>query len=433
MFMDVETQIVPGYEVQDADNNERGPVRARDALKYSLNIPVTKAQQMIGTERVVAQAERLGLEWDPSQDPNVPSLTLGTIGVRQIDLAAAYGALANGGIYHEPYLVERIVDRDGNVIYDHATDGPDPVQAISPQAAYLATDILADNTDPAQNPLWGPRFQLQTDQGRRPATLKTGTTTDFRDLQAFGFLAADADPEIDDGAIMTGVWVGNSDFSPIDSVFAADGPTFIWHDYMAEVTALNALPIRDFVRPDGIEERTVDRMTGLAPGEHTTSTMTELFMTGGPGLERDERHVELAIEAQSGLIWQEGCGDFIPATPAPTTGPAPSGEPIPEPTPAPPLLRVFLDLAGWEQGNDPAWETSNLAWINAWRGREGQIPRGPTGALDSPLAPTEECTPGEHPTSTPTPEATPTPEPTPTPAPTPTPEPTPTPTPAPTP
>ncbi len=50
---------------------------------------------------------------------------------------------------------------------------------------------------------------------------------------------------------MTGVWVGNSDFSAIDSVFAADGPTFIWHDYMAEVTALNALPIRDFVRPDG--------------------------------------------------------------------------------------------------------------------------------------------------------------------------------------
>ena len=156
MFMDIETEIVPGYEVHDADNNERGPVRVRDALKYSLNIPVTKAQQLIGTEEVVEQAERLGLEWDRSQDPNVASLTLGTIGVRMIDLAAAYGALANGGIYHEPYLVQRIIDRDGNVIYDREADGPDPVQAISPEAAYLTTDILADNTDPAQNPLWGP-------------------------------------------------------------------------------------------------------------------------------------------------------------------------------------------------------------------------------------------------------------------------------------
>jgi membrane peptidoglycan carboxypeptidase len=429
MFMDVETEIVPGYEVHNADNRQRGPVRVRDALKYSLNIPVTKAQQLIGTEQVVAQGERLGLEWDPAQDPNVASLTLGTIGVRMIDLAAAYGALANGGLYHVPHLVDRILDRDGNVIYDYATDGPDPVQAISPQAAYLVTDILADNTDPAQNALWGPRFQLLTDAGRRPATLKTGTTTDFRDLQAFGFLAADADPEIDEGAIMTGVWVGNSDFSAIDSVFAADGPTFIWHDYMAEVTALNALPIRDFVRPDGINEREVDVMTGQAPGEHTVRTMTELFMANGPNPATDDAHRELAIEASTGKIWQEGCGDFVPATPGPPE-PVPSGAPTPIPAPSEPLLRVFLDLVGWDDHHD-AWEASNLAWIERYQGNEGSLDRRPVGALDAPLAPTEECTPGEVPTSTPTPEATPTPEPTATPAPTPTPEPTPEPTPSP--
>jgi membrane peptidoglycan carboxypeptidase len=130
MFMDVETEIVPGYAVHDADNRERGPVRARDALKYSLNIPVTKAQQLIGTEQVVDQAERLGLEWDPNQDPHVASLTLGTIGVRMIDLAASYGALANGGIYNAPYLVERILDRDGNVIYDARLTAP--IRCTSP-------------------------------------------------------------------------------------------------------------------------------------------------------------------------------------------------------------------------------------------------------------------------------------------------------------
>jgi hypothetical protein len=219
---------------------------------------------------------------------------------------------------------------------------------------------------------------------------------------------------------MTGVWVGNSDFSPIDSVFAADGPTFIWHDYMAEATALNALPLRDFVRPDGIEERTVDPMTGLGPGEHTKSTMTELFMANGPGLEIDDAHRELAIERESGLIWQDGCGDFIPATPSAPAEPLPSGEP---PPPTTPQLRIFLDLAGWDADHDPAWEASNIAWINAHRGHELGIPRGPLGPLDATLAPTEECTPGEHPTSTPTPEPTPTPEVTPPPPePTPTPE-----------
>ena len=69
---------------------------------------------------------------------------------------------------------------------------------------------------PAANPLWGPRFQLQTDDGRRPATLKTGTTNDFRDLQAYGYLAGNPDdPEDPTGAIVTGVWVGNSDFCAI--------------------------------------------------------------------------------------------------------------------------------------------------------------------------------------------------------------------------
>ncbi len=417
MFMDVSTEIVPGYPVRDADLRERGPVRVRDALKFSLNIPVTKAQQLIGTEQVVDQAERLGLEWDPAQDPNVASLTLGTIGVRMLDLAAAYGALANDGLYHEPYLISRIVDRDGTVIYDHETDGPDPEQAISPQAAYLVSDILADNTDPAQNALWGPRFQLLTDAGRRPATLKTGTTTDFRDLQAFGYLAADADPEVDEGALITGVWVGNSDFSAIDSVFAADGPTFIWHDYMAEVTALNQLPVRDFVRPEGIAERTVDVITGLEPGEFTHNTITELFVAGGPGLATDDLHTELAIEAVTGKIWQAGCGDFVPATPGPTSEPVPSDEPAPPPSA---MLKEYLDLIGWDDDH-PVWEASNKAWIEQHQGPPENVPRSPVVPLDAPLAPTEECTPGAVPTSSPTPIPTPTPQPTATPEPTPSP------------
>ena len=60
-------------------------------------------------------------------------------------------------------------------------------------------------------------------RGRRPATLKTGTTNDFRDLQAFGYLPGDPDPTVTEGAIVTGVWIGNSDFSAILEVFARRG------------------------------------------------------------------------------------------------------------------------------------------------------------------------------------------------------------------
>jgi membrane peptidoglycan carboxypeptidase len=426
MFMDVRGEIVDGYEVPNADNRERGPVRVRDALKYSLNIPVTKAQQLIGTQTVVDTAERLGLDWDPQQEAEVaiPSLTLGTIGVHMLDLAGAYGAIANGGVLMEPYLIERIEDAQGNVVYDHETDAQEGEQVISAESAYLVTDILADNTDPAANSLWGPRFQLQTDAGRRPATLKTGTTNDFRDLQAFGYLAADPDPEVTDGAIMTGVWVGNSDFTAIQDVFAADGPTFIWHDYMAEVTALNEVPVRDFTRPDGIVEVTIDPISGMLPGEFTGRTITEIFRSDRQPTQDDTVHSELRIEAETGKIWQEGCGDF--ATVAPSGSPDPSVEP----PPAEAEEKAYLDLSEWE-AEHPTWQAANDEWIDRWRGREAQLnseQRQPfPGPLDAPLAPSEECTPGEVPTSSPTPTPSPTPSPTPVPTPTPTPIPLPTP------
>ncbi|MGI8658238.1 MAG: penicillin-binding transpeptidase domain-containing protein, partial [Candidatus Limnocylindria bacterium] len=383
--------------------------------------PVVKAQQLIGTENVVALAERLGLEWDPRQENEVavPSLTLGTIGVRMLDLAGAYGAIANGGEFHPPYLIERIEDSRGNVIYDHATDAPDAEQVLSAASSYLVTDILADNTDPQANPLWGPRFQLETESGRRPATLKTGTTNDFRDLQAVGYLAPDADPTVSDGAIVTGVWVGNSDFSQIQDVFAADGPTFIWHDYMAEVAALNDLPVRDFTRPDGIVEVSVDAISGMIPGDHTETTVTEIFRSDRQPAERDTTHRELRIEVVTGKIWQEGCGDF--ATLAPSSSPDPSAEP----SPAEPEEKVFLDLNGWEEDH-PTWDAANQAWLELWTDREAELNsnlRSPfPGPVDAPFAPSEECTPGEIPTSSPTPSPSPTP--TPTPTPTATPEPT---------
>jgi membrane peptidoglycan carboxypeptidase len=418
MLMDVRTDIAGGFNPPNADNRERGPVRVRDALKYSLNVPVSKAQQLIGSERVVTMAQRLGLEFDPRHNGEhaIPSLTLGTLGVHQLDLAGAYGALANGGQLMAPYLIERIEDADGNLIYDHATDADDGDQVLSAASAYLVTDILADNTDPNANPLWGPRFQLAADGGRRPATLKTGTTNDFKDLQAFGYLAGNPDdPDDPTGAIVTGVWVGNSDFTAIQDVFAADGPTYIWHDYMAEVAALNELPVYDFRAPDGVTEITIDPMSGLLPGEHTQSTVTELVRSDRQPTQQDTTHREIAIEAETGKIWQEGCGDFETIPPA--------GSPDPdEPAEPEPLLEVYLDLSEWDAGND-AWQASNHDWIDLWNDREGELNgsiRVPyPGPLDAELAPALECTPGQVPTSTPSPSPTPTPTPEPSPTPTP--------------
>jgi membrane peptidoglycan carboxypeptidase len=427
MLMDVKGDMVSGYSVPDADGNERGPVRIRDALKYSLNIPAVKTQQIVGTDKVVEQAQRYGLRWDPRQAKSVavPSLTLGTIGVHMIDLASAYGSIANGGIRAEPYLIEKITDRSGKVIYDHKTDAPQPARVISAQAAYLVTNILADNTNPRTNVWWGGRFQIPAPNGgRRPATLKTGTTNDFRDLQAFGYLAPDKDPTKDLGAVVTGVWVGNSDFSAIRSVFAADGPTFIWHEFMEAIATKNKLPVQDFPRPSGIVEKQVDAETGMLPGPHTTSTITEVFKSDNVPTDQDTVHATLTIEKATGKIWQPGCGDQLGSGGA-SASPAPSASSGSGP--------VYLDLSTWEQAH-PTWQKADDAWIKRWRGHERSIPRFPLPALDDPLGPTEKCTPGEVPTSTPTPTPSPSPTATPvatpsaTPIPTPSNRPTPTPT-----
>jgi membrane peptidoglycan carboxypeptidase len=165
---------------------------------------------------------------------------------------------------------------------------------ISAGAAYLTTDILADNTDPDRNPLWGPRFQLRTDDGRRPATLKTGTTTDFKDLQAFGYLAADADPELDEGAIVTGVWIGNSDFSH-RLVFARTAH-LIWHDYGRGHRA-QCPAHRDFVRPSSPSE-----IDGSRARPRATHPDHDRAVHGQrPNVDTDDR-TRLAIEAATGRI-----------------------------------------------------------------------------------------------------------------------------------
>src|SRR4029453_16601947 len=104
-----------------------------------------------------------------------------------------------------------------------------------------------------------------------------------------------------------------------------DGPTFIWHDYMAEVAALNELPVYDFRRPDGVTEVTIDAMSGMLPGSHTTTTVVEVVRTDKQPGSQDTTHRELAIEAESGKIWREGCGDFeaIPQSGSPDPSASP--------------------------------------------------------------------------------------------------------------
>ncbi len=281
MLLDVATDFGGGYTPSNADNLERGPVRVRQALQFSLNIPSVKAMAVNQPDHVFSRAKDYGMTFRTETTNAGLAFALGVQEVRPVDLVTAYGTIATGGRRIDHRTIMRVQDRSGADAVPPITDTAGE-RVVSPEAAAIVTDILAGNTDRRINPFWG-RFAVTDGKERRPATLKTGTSNDAKDLNAYGFMAA----PLADGraageyALAVGVWNGNSDNSVVSTaknpLFSIDVSTFVWQAFMNEATA--GWAINDFVRPPGLTAVRVDPWTGLLPGPEGP-TVTELFIAG---------------------------------------------------------------------------------------------------------------------------------------------------------
>ncbi len=127
-------------------------------------------------------------------------------------------------------------------------------------------DILASNTDPKANPFWSIRA-IYSGKIRRPAALKTGTSTDEIDLAAMGFLAPPKDPKAE--ALVVGAWMGNSDNSaPPNGTVALETAASLWQSFLED--ASKGTPIAQFApHPPGVVQATVDANSGMLPGPYT--------------------------------------------------------------------------------------------------------------------------------------------------------------------
>lgn len=286
MLVDALTDFGGGYLPTNADVKEHGPVLATDALRYSLNIPSVQMQYLVGPETTSRFAESVGVasrNYLMGQDPGL-TLTLGSVPVNLTNMTQAYSVFAAQGSLHPATTIREVRDRNGRVIYSLKDNGPQTSQPMKPAEAYLTHWILEGNTDPARNLLWGTRTQLNTVDGqRRPAGFKTGTTNDFRDVSAFGYVP---------GSLVTGVWMGNNNQEPMSNalgvgLFSADGPLYLWHDFMDQ--ALNkawdwngkrAVPQTAFPQPPGITTASVCRFSGMADSGNCGLTQTMPFLDG---------------------------------------------------------------------------------------------------------------------------------------------------------
>ncbi|MCB2188916.1 MAG: PBP1A family penicillin-binding protein [Deltaproteobacteria bacterium] len=232
------------WKPKNYENRFYGPTTFRQALEHSRNVVTVKILAQIGLDYTINYARRFGFESELA--PNL-SLALGTSGVSLLDLTRAYGVFADGGVLREPVLVERVLDRRGQVIYEAQ---PKSQEAISPQTAYLMIHLLKGV------------MQNGTGQGvnlpDRVVAGKTGTTNDLRDAWFMGFSPR----------LVTGVWVGQDDNLPLghrETGARAAGP--IWKDFMSH--ALAGEQPQDFPVPEGVVFARVDPASGrlLPPGD----------------------------------------------------------------------------------------------------------------------------------------------------------------------
>ncbi len=248
------------WRPQNYDRTFRGPVTLREALTKSINLVAIKLLQRISPAQVIFYAQRMGIK--TPLEP-VPSLAIGTSEVKLIELTAAYGALANGGIRYEPILIRQILDRDGNIVEDNS---PFEEEVLSASTAYVVTNLLQSVMDDPGGTGRGARLNGFV----RPAAGKTGTTDEYTDAWFIGFT-----PQL-----VCGVWVGFSEGKiPIGKNQTGGRVALpIWTDFM--LSAHRDLPVEDFSIPAGVIFRTVCEETKLLATPNCPVTRREVFIEG---------------------------------------------------------------------------------------------------------------------------------------------------------
>jgi penicillin-binding protein 1A len=241
------------------------PVTIRYAVQESLNVIACKVQDMVGIPKSLETAEKMGItslvkERTPDgRNDYTRSLALGglTYGVSPLDMAVAYGTLANRGIRVEPITILRVEDKDGNPLEEHNTKR---TLAISEESAFLMTSMLEDvirhGTGGAANI-------------GKPAAGKTGTTSDWKDAWFAGYTPNTVGI----------VWMGFDQAKTMEQWKITGGsyPAMIWGKMMREICKDETA---GFTPPQSIISLKICKQTTLMPGPYCPAEdiYTEYFI-----------------------------------------------------------------------------------------------------------------------------------------------------------
>ena len=256
--------VFPGANLQltySPRNNSRryyGITTLRRGLEHSMNVTSTKLGDLVGMDRVVDFARRCGISSPLSP---YPSLALGTAELIPVELTAAYAAIANQGVFVEPFLIDRIAGPDGGLVEEHQ---PQAHQAMEPEIASVLGHMLAGVV--TRGTAISMR-DLDVDLAG-----KTGTTDRYVDAWFVGF-----SPQ---WTILS--WVGHDQNEPIGRrMTGAAAALPIWRSIVE--TGLEegwVLAGGEFSTPPSVVQMPVEYFTGLLPGPGASAIVQEAFIAG---------------------------------------------------------------------------------------------------------------------------------------------------------
>ncbi|MEB3290907.1 MAG: penicillin-binding protein 1A [Leptolyngbya sp.] len=330
--------VVDGYEPKNYGGTFSGDVNLIKALRNSINIVAVKLLVDIGFDPVIEVAQKMGIE---SPLLGTYSLALGASEVNLLELTSAYGTLANQGRHAPTHGIRRVLNSQGDVLYE-TNAAEETVQAIDADTAAIMTWMLRSVVEggTGSNAYIG-----------RPVAGKTGTSEKNRDLWFIGYI-----PQL-----ATGVWMGNDDSSPSNG--ASTTSAAIWRMFMSQIT--DSIPVEQFpsvprlggreatveaepIKPNRVvadrspndsessdDSPTADRNRSASPTDSTPSPNEASESEASRPRNGDEEPSDPVIDPGTNRR-PNGTPTTSPAAaPAPVAAPAPITTPAPVAAPAP--------------------------------------------------------------------------------------------------
>ena len=296
-ILDTPTRIIDPatgdfFEPRNPSGNFQGVISAGNALGNSLNIPAFKAILFAGVENTMAVYKQVGITTLDNPLGYGPALTLGGVDVRLEDMVIAFSVLANQGVMRgqdaldrydpgertlDAVALLRVSDADGTVLYEF--DKPAERRVVGPNFAYLVTAILSD-----------PETQCITfgcgalNLPGRTSAQKTGTSEPYEnsrgigDTWAFGYT-----PDL-----VSGVWAGNADNSPMVNITSTRISWRSWREFMVFAHDHLQIPPSQFENPGGVESRELCWPSGRLPTEYCPDIARYTGLFADEVLEGDE-------------------------------------------------------------------------------------------------------------------------------------------------